>query len=193
MKMIKMIGCLVFILSSHITYSQNSIDSLNIFNDKHIIEYNKIFLNGEGMIFESVCEYKNKSINDLKGLIKNWGGVNYRSFKDVLVNETDNQLVLRYSYENLPLNTFIKTIIDLKENKIRIRIYDEGFETLGFYFHYNSSDTNLCCVNKNGVVKNSEKRSMDHLIEYYKMIISLSNQLNNYILLNKDVKKEENW
>ncbi len=191
--MIKIIVGLIFILSSNTTYSQNNIDSLNIFNDKHIIEYNKIFLNGEGMIFESVFEYKNKNINDLKGLIKNWGGAKYNSFKDVLVNETDNQLVLRYSYENLPLNSFIKTIIDLKDNKIRIRIYDEGLETLGFYFSNYSSDINLCCVNKNGVVKNSEKRGMDDLIKYYKMIISLSNQLNDYILLNKDVKKEENW
>jgi hypothetical protein len=65
---------LIVLTIPYAVLSQSSEDSLNIYNENHLIERKKIFLNEEGMFFENVFEYQGKTVNDLKGLVKNWGG-----------------------------------------------------------------------------------------------------------------------
>jgi hypothetical protein len=175
-------------------YSQTNIDSIGIFNEKKLIERKRIYKDEEGLIDEKIYQYKNKSIEDLKILIKNWGGVNFRSFKDVLVNETNNQLVIRYISSSIIDNSYIKMIIDLKENKVRIRVYDEGFKSLGLFFDIGfTKNKDICCVNGNGEAKNFHKGYIKDLEKFYLIIKSNSTSINDYIIKNMDSKKNENW
>lgn len=202
MKMIKMVGGLIFILSSHITYSQSiNLDSIKIqtklklLDEKGVVLKDKIYLNDEGLIFEKIFEYKNLKPTDLIKIIKNWGGETYRSFKDVLVNETDNQLVIRYNNNSYSYRgNYIRLIIDIKENKIRVRIYDEGLESLSLYFQsIFTSDISKCCVNGSGEIKNRHLTYIEDILSTYNKIILNPYQLNDYILKNQSIKKEENW
>jgi hypothetical protein len=115
------------------------------------------------------------------------------SFKNVLVNETENQLVIRFNTNSYG-SFYIKTIIDLKDNKMRIRMYDEELHTFGLYFtDFYTKNIDLCCVNSNGVVKNLQKREMDSFVKSYVNITSISKKINEYILNTSNSKKEENW
>lgn len=201
MKMIKMIGYLILIIISNITYSQSiNLDSIKIqtklklLDEKGLVVRNKIYLNDEGLIFEKIFEYKNLKPTDLIKIIKNWGGETYTSFKNVLVNETDNQLVIRYSNGNVYSPSYTKLIIDIKENKIRVRVYDEGLKNLSLYFQsIFTSDINKCCVNGSGEIKNRHSTYIENILSTYNKIILNPYQLNDYILKNQSIKKEENW
>ena len=175
-------------------YSQTEIDSISIYNEKKLIERKRIYKDEEGLIDEKIYQYNNKSIEDLKILIKNWGGVNFRSFKDVLVNETNNQLVIRCISSSIINNSYIKMIIDLKENKVRIRIYDEEFKSLGLFFGIGlTKNKEICCVNGNGEAKNFHKEYIKELEKFYLNIKSNSISINDYILKNQNIKKDDNW
>jgi hypothetical protein len=194
MKLFRILTFLLINLYSFFTLASIETDSLNIYNDRGLIEKKKIYINDEGLIDEKIFEYQNKNINVLKGLIKNWGGSNFRSFKDVLVNETENQLVIRYISSSMIDNSYIKMIIDLKENKVRIRVYDEGFKSLGLFFGIGfTKNKDICCVNGNGEAKNFHKGYIKDLEKFYLIIKSNSTSINDYIIKNMDSKKNESW
>jgi hypothetical protein len=194
MKLFRILTLIFINLYSFFTSASIETDSLNIYNDGGLIEKKKIYLNDEGLIEEKIFEYQNKSINDLKGLIKNWGGSNFRSFKDVLVNETDNQLVIRYIIND---GKYLRVLMDLKDNKLRIRLYDDGLTHFNLFFNgmglFGNKNKETCCSNGKGEIKKDQKEGMDYLISIYTPIISTSKSINEYILKNSDSKKSDNW
>lgn len=191
MKLVRILTLFFINFYSFYTHAGIEADSLNIYNEKGIIERKKVYIGGGGMVFERIYEYKNKNVSQLKGLIKNWGGQTFKSFVNVLVNETENQMVIRYTRGT---SAYIRMIIDLKDNKLRLRLFDEDGDNMGYYFtEFYTRDVELCCVNGNGLVKNVQKRSIENLSEIYFGITSISEELNKYILENLDNKKESDW
>jgi hypothetical protein len=191
MKLVRILTLFFINICSFYIYADTEVDSLNIFNDKGVIERKKVYIGEGGMVFEQIYEYKDKNVNQLKGLIKNWGGQTFKSFVNVLVNETENQMVIRY---NMGTSAYIKMIIDLKDNKLRLRLYDEDGRKMGYYFsEFYTRDVELCCVNGSGLVKNVQKRSIDNLSKEYYEITSISKELNKYIVESIDNKKESDW
>lgn len=87
-----------------------------------------------------VIELPNKSQKDLITQFKNWGSTNFANFKEVVVSETENQIVLVYTqdvpivyyggflYGNLIDNysMYIRLLAEFKEGKMRVSIYDDG-------------------------------------------------------------------
>lgn len=71
----------------------------------------------------------------IKG-VKNWGGVNFVNFKEVLVSETSDQLVINYIEKSFFMETFltgkvywnwyIRLVIEVKDNKMRVQYFDDG-------------------------------------------------------------------
>lgn len=184
---------LIILTIPYTVLSQSSEDSLNIYNENHLIERKKIYLNDEGMFLENVFEYQGKSANDLKGLVKNWGGITFNSFKNVIANETENQLVIRFN-TNSYSGIYIKMVIDFKENKMRVRMFDEEARTFGLYFtNIYTNNEDLCCVNGNGSIKNRQSIGMQELVKRYVNLISISEKLNEFVLISSNAKKEDNW
>lgn len=62
--------------------------------------------------------------------IKNWSGTKFVNPSEVLVNETQDQLVYRYiqsfSFNSFSYNWYVRLIISIKDDRIRLQFYDDG-------------------------------------------------------------------
>lgn len=69
--------------------------------------------------------------------IKNWSGTKFINPSEVLVNETQDQLVYNYikslELSNVTFNWYIRLIISVKDDKVRLQYYDDGnaYYTIG--------------------------------------------------------------
>ena len=86
------------------------------------------------LLVQKIIETDSVGVSLLKKKIKNWIGLTFRSAENVLVNETEDQLVLIYISKSLEANTgisvlpmpwYIRCTIELKPNKIRISFFDD--------------------------------------------------------------------
>jgi hypothetical protein len=92
----------------------------------------------EKMYISSVIEVEGKTKKDLMNAFKNWGGVTFNNFREVIVSETDDQIVLVYTTSvpritkvllttntNL-LKQYVRMIVEFKDGKVRLSFYDDG-------------------------------------------------------------------
>lgn len=103
--------------------------------DKEVLTLEKLYQDQSShLLVQKVIETDSIGISSLKKKIKNWIGLTFRSAENVLVNETEDQLVLIYLSKSLKANTgisiltmpwYIRSTIELKPNKIRISIFDD--------------------------------------------------------------------
>ena len=86
------------------------------------------------LLVQKVIETDSIGVSLMKNKIKNWIGLTFRSAENVLVNETEDQLVLIYLSKSLEANTgisilampwYIRCTIELKPNRIRISFFDD--------------------------------------------------------------------
>lgn len=81
---------------------------------------------------------------ELITLVKNWGGLTYVNLKEVLVSETENQLVFNYITSNsggsITSSTYVRLVIMLKVGRIKASFFDEvnvaamGYLARTYYF-----------------------------------------------------------
>ena len=105
-----------------------------------------------GLYTTKVVEIEGKSQKELVNYFKNWVGVNFRSSKDVIVSETESQIVLNYitkttGYLRLlgiknydETSWYVRVVAQFKDGKMRLMIYDDGnvFKA-GTYSQYGST------------------------------------------------------
>lgn len=62
--------------------------------------------------------------------IKNWSGTKFVNPSEVLVNETQDQLVYNYiqtiTFNSFSYKWYVRLIISVKDDKIRLQFYDDG-------------------------------------------------------------------
>lgn len=87
------------------------------------------------LISSSVVEVDSMSQSDIISKIKNWGGVNFANMREVLVSETDNQLVFNYTTSSFYMKTlgmkstltwYIRLFVQVKEGRYKLSMYDDG-------------------------------------------------------------------
>ena len=119
MKTIVLFSLLLF---SSITNAQYQIDSL--YQDKE-----QLLINQNVIIVDSV------SREELINRIKNWGGVSFVNLKEVLVSETQDQLVFTYVTSGFyvksmgittPLDWYVRMVVQVKDGRIRVQQFDDG-------------------------------------------------------------------
>lgn len=111
----------LFTLLSLTSFSQYHVDSL--YENK-----------SELLINEVVLEVDSTSTSDLVKKVKNWAGINFVNMEEVLVSETNDQLVFNYITDFVigngllaqSKNWYIRMVIQFKDGKVRIRQYDDG-------------------------------------------------------------------
>lgn len=126
----KHIYFIIFLSISFLSFSQEeSIPTLKPYEDIK----SKLYTS-------KVIELPNKSQKDIIIQFKNWGATHFANFREVLVNETENQIVLVYTqdvpiiyyggflYGNLIENysMFIRLLAEFKDGKMRVSLYDDG-------------------------------------------------------------------
>ena len=87
----KILILLPFLLITIISNSQSSL----LVNDK--LHIDSLYENKEeNLIISRVLEFEGLKKDELKTKVKNWGSTKFVNLKEVLVSETDDQIVLNY-------------------------------------------------------------------------------------------------
>lgn len=122
MKKVQLIAMMLFMMVTTISFGQLHIDSL--YDNKD-----------ELLIYSVVEEFDSLSQDVINTKVKNWAGTKFVNMKEVLVSETQEQLVFNYITESffirsLGMNTYkswyIRMVVQIKDNKIKISLYDDG-------------------------------------------------------------------
>jgi hypothetical protein len=110
------------LLISFFSKSQFHIDSLYIDKEQFLI-------NQKIIIVDSV------SREELINRVKNWGGVSFVNLKEVLVSETQDQLVFTYISSGFyskafgitsTLDWYIRMVVQVKDGRVRVQQFDDG-------------------------------------------------------------------
>ncbi|MEX2437149.1 MAG: hypothetical protein WD509_01045, partial [Candidatus Paceibacterota bacterium] len=89
----------------------------------------------EYLIYSVVEELDSLNQEEIKNKVKNWAGTKFNNMNEVLVSETDNQLVFRYitkSFYTTIMGSktiqswYIRMVVQIKDNKMKISMYDDG-------------------------------------------------------------------
>jgi hypothetical protein len=93
---------------------------------------------GEGLYISKVIEIPNKTQKELQTQFKNWASTSFVNLREVMVSETDNQIVLNYITKTpnylkvlgmkTPFNYdwYVRLVAQFKDGKVRIQFYDDG-------------------------------------------------------------------
>ena len=93
---------------------------------------------GSKLYASKVIEVTGKSQKELINLFKNWASTSFASLKDVIVSETDNQIVIVYvdriktsikvlltTYPD-DMSFYTRLVTEFKDGKMRVSLYDDG-------------------------------------------------------------------
>lgn len=128
---IAIFSLLFFIFSA---YSQEKNESALLVDGKLTLD--SVYSNkDELIIYSGIHKFDSLNSSEIKNKIKNWAGLNFVSLKDVLVSETEDQIILNYitsSFYVKSLGTkstiqwYIRLIIQIKDGRVRCTYFDDG-------------------------------------------------------------------
>jgi len=130
-KMKKLIPCLLIIFISNNIFAQ---DSPLLIEGKLTIDS---FYKDKGafIIISEVAQFDSLNKATLIKKVKNWASIQFVNLKEILVSETDDQLVLNYIDNSffsksfgsrIQLNWYIRLVIQFKDGKIKCSYFDDG-------------------------------------------------------------------
>jgi len=124
----KLLIGLLFLVISFVSYSQEeTIPQLKPYEDL------------ESKLYSSkVIEIAGKTQKELQNNFKNWASTSFNNLREVMVSETDNQIVLVYITREpaivktimmtvtIDRSWYVRLVAEFKEGKMRVSIYDDG-------------------------------------------------------------------
>ncbi len=152
----------------------------------------------EYLIYSEIYEFDSLSQEDLNTKIKNWAGLHFVNMKEVLVSETKEQMVFCYitndfcikTLMTVPLSWYFRLSIQIKDNKIKVSIYDDG----NTYWPESSTRARQYKLsyyfNEDGTLRKMYTHGM---LEVKKSCVELSNDINNSIKTAKLDTKKNDW
>jgi hypothetical protein len=159
----------LFLIVSLIGKSQSSLlvdGKLNV---------DSLYQNKDELIIHSgVLEFEGLTKEQLKTKVKNWGATKFVSLKEILVSETDDQIVLNYIDKNMFMKTmgikidsdwYIRLVIQFKDGKVRCQYFDDG---------------NVYVPSSNGSIAISSRSN--NLINYFKESDGIKNSMKLFTL-----------
>ena len=159
----------LFLIVSLIGKSQSSLlvdGKLNV---------DSLYQNKDELIIHSgVLEFEGLTKEQLKTKVKNWGATKFVSLKEILVSETDDQIVLNYIDKNMYMKTmgikidydwYIRLVIQFKDGKVRCQYFDDG---------------NVYVPSSNGSIAISSRSN--NLIHYFKESDGVKNSMKLFTL-----------
>lgn len=129
------------------------------------------------LLFSSVYEVDSTPRSEFSKRIKNWTGTNFVNSREVIVSETEDQMVLVYSMNKFFVKVlgmrnylpwYIRLVVQIKDNKIRCLFYDDGnvFRPGSYY---------------NGISVPSVPARQNRFHDYMKKGVSPKNQVDAFI------------
>lgn len=89
----------------------------------------------ELIIFSGVHKFDSLKASEIKNKIKNWASLNFVNLKEVLLSETDDQIVLNYISSSLyvkslgiktSISWYIRLLIQFKDGRVKYTYFDDG-------------------------------------------------------------------
>lgn len=89
----------------------------------------------ELLIQNGILVFDGLKKEELKTKVKNWGSTTFVNLKEILVSDTEDQMVLNYIDNSfyvkslgmkIPWSWYIRLVIQFKDGKIRYSFYDDG-------------------------------------------------------------------
>jgi hypothetical protein len=192
---------ILFLIASLVGKSQSSL----LVNGK--LPLDSLYENkDEYLIISKVLEFEGLKKDELKTKVKNWGAIKFVNLKEVLVSETDDQIVLNYiessffitmGKKRFKSDFYIRLVIQFKDGKIRCQYIEDGTnDKIAFWIPpYDVRPTERGTYHlkqffeeENGIMY-SKKMITLGLLSFKENIISNLNSLKESIL-KKDTSKE---
>ncbi len=190
---------MLLIISNNIYSQTETNDSTAEIESMHIDSFyeNK----SDYLIYSKIILLDSTKSGEIINRVKNWGGINFVNLKEVLVSETNDQLVFNYIDNSFFLKTFltgrvnykwyIRMVVQVKDNKVRVQLFDDGNVAVsGQYYlaartyylknYFNKEDKTMCQKN------------------FYEGFLSIKNAItstvNNFETnINKPTSKKDDW
>jgi hypothetical protein len=110
-------------------FSLASVHAQNSKQEKDTVFLDQIYQDASSyLVSQRVLEFDSLTASELMLRFENWAGQNFRNYEKVLTSKTESQITLNYitsSFSNA-LDFHLNMIVEFKDNKIRIQIYDDG-------------------------------------------------------------------
>ena len=198
----------LFLISS-IALISNTFLAQNEKQEKDTVFLSQIYIDESTyLVSQKVIEFDSISSDELIIRFENWAGQNFRNYDKVRTSKTESQITLNYitSTFNTALDFYLIMVVEFKDNKIRVQIFDDGnVYKPGSYagsryiagisariYHIRSyfSDGMIIYKPKPGMLNINEKNATGSL--YYKASIDGTfNEIETFIKAKVDVKKED--
>ena len=78
------------------------------------------------LVSEKVLIYDSLKCSELINRFESWGGQTFRNYSEVRTSKSESQITLRYITNAFYNKMYVIMIAEFKDNKIRIRLYDDG-------------------------------------------------------------------
>lgn len=158
----------------------------------------------ELILYSGIHKFDSISQSELKTRVKNWASLTFVNLKEVMVSETEDQIVLNYitnsyfvkSLSKVSVNWYIRLLIQFKDGKIRCTYYDDGnVRMLPTQYSTGYSDRVFHLKDyfkeRDGIYI-CEKKSIQGMINLHNSIIAEFNSIKESIN-NKTIDKKNDW
>ena len=118
----------LFVISS-ILFISNTFFAQNEKQEKDTVFLSQIYFDESTfLVSQKVMEFDSISSEELMIRFENWAGQNFRNYDKVRTSKTESQITLNYitSTFNTALDFYLNMVVEFKDNKVRIQIFDDG-------------------------------------------------------------------
>jgi hypothetical protein len=103
------------------------VSSISLGQEKDTLKLSKILKDESvNLVSEVVITFDSINSNELINRFENWGGQSFRNYSEVRTSKTSEQITIRYVTTSFVLDMYVILIAEFKDNKIRLRFYDDG-------------------------------------------------------------------
>lgn len=82
---------------------------------------------GESLMIDEVIKFDSINQITLKYRFENYAATWFRNYNEVVTSSTEDQIVMLYIKSlGSDLNMYIRLVVQFKDNKVRLRFYDDG-------------------------------------------------------------------
>lgn len=117
------------LITSSILLISNSFIAQNEKQEKDTVFLSQIYFDESTfLVSQKVMEFDSISSDELMIRFENWAGQNFRNYDKVRTSKTESQITLNYitSTFNASLDFYLNMVVEFKNNKVRIQIFDDG-------------------------------------------------------------------
>jgi len=180
--------------------------SISGYSQKKTVHVNEIYDDVNSLtVIDTVFEVDSTTTKELKNRFNNWGGTNYRNYKNVKTSETVNQVVIDYITNSFGvLDMYVRITASFKDNKVRLQVTDMGnvykyiaspgvsiparLYNVKSYFFKNNQITYKVKPN----VFNSKEKQGNGALNYRRDIMSTVISINKGLLIN-NITSNDDW